>query len=82
MGEERIAFTARLPRVIDETKLSAKWCVADRRILQSWAADAHAEASMRLTDWIALISLVQNRWTFAALLAVLTFLYLTRKSRH
>jgi hypothetical protein len=39
-----------------------------------------AEAlEMKLTDWLALIPAVQNGWTLAALIAVLLYLYFSRR---
>jgi hypothetical protein len=39
-----------------------------------------AEAlAMKLTDWLALIPAVQNGWTLAALIAVLLYLYFSRR---
>ena len=34
---------------------------------------------MKLTDWLSLVATVQNGWTFAALMAVLTYLFFTRR---
>jgi xanthine/uracil permease len=35
--------------------------------------------TMKLTDWLALIPAVQNGWTLAALIAVLLYLYFSRR---
>jgi hypothetical protein len=37
--------------------------------------------AMKLTDWLALVAAVQNGWTFAALVAVLLYLYFSRRDR-
>jgi hypothetical protein len=34
---------------------------------------------MKLTDWLAIVATVQSPWTFAALLAVLLYLYASRR---
>jgi xanthine/uracil permease len=34
---------------------------------------------MKLTDWLTLIPVVQNGWTLAALIAVLLYLYFSRR---
>ena len=34
---------------------------------------------MKLTDWLAIIPAVQSPWTFAALVAVLFYLYASRR---
>jgi hypothetical protein len=34
---------------------------------------------MKFTDWLAIISTVQSPWAFAALVAVLFYLYASRR---
>jgi hypothetical protein len=34
---------------------------------------------MKLTDWLGIIPTVQSPWTFAALVAVLFYLYFSRR---
>jgi hypothetical protein len=34
---------------------------------------------MKLTDWLAVVATVQNPWTLAALVAVLAYLYVSRR---
>jgi hypothetical protein len=34
---------------------------------------------MKLAPWLSVIPMVQNEWAFLALVALLAFLYLTRK---
>jgi hypothetical protein len=34
---------------------------------------------MKLSDWLAIIPMVQSPWTFAALAAVLLYLYASRR---
>jgi hypothetical protein len=45
-------------------------------------SNSSAEAPMmKLTDWLVVIPTVQNPWTFAALLAVLIYLYASRRDK-